>query len=68
MQNMENKIIKDTKFDSFDKTNLTIQNIQSIFHFRKLPNVQATCFKSRCRNNSNFTVVHVMHEQYVIIT
>ena len=32
MQNMEEKIIKDTKFDHYNITNLTEQNIQSSFH------------------------------------
>ena len=61
----------ETKFDHYNFTGLTEQNIQYSFHFvleicrMRRPRV----FKSRCRDNSKlYTVIHEMHEQNVMIT
>ena len=62
---MEEKFIKDINLDHYNITNLTEQ---IPFRSWNLPNVQATCSKSRCRDNSNYAVVYEMHDKNVIIT
>ena len=62
MQNMEEKIIKDTKFDHY---NITKQNIQ--FSFYSILEICQMCRPRVFKSNSNL-LVHEMHEQNVMIT